>query len=295
ISAGIAKAKEKKNIIFGFFTPNSIKEVDKSGKVNKFLDREQIFETQTPQISDLKTFREAISNLESNPGSNLSRSPEPGFVIPRDEAELLAEIGEDIYIFECSPQNQKMTFAHDFNTNPGSDLFSKFSEPGFENLRIGIGEDSHRFVQEFDDKNPVILGGIKFPECEQSFDANSDGDVILHALCNAILSPVGEKTLDSFADEMCKDGITDSREYLKKALEIVQKKFEGFEIFNVVISLECKMPKIAPRHDEVQESLAELLGIEVDKVGLTYTTGEGLSCFGEGKGVRALVKVLAKI
>ncbi len=279
ITEAIKLAEKKKNVIAGFFTPNSIKKVQ-NGKVINFLDREEIFETQTPQISDLETFVRAIKNV--NPESPL----------PRDEAELLTQINEEIYVYECSSKNQKITFSTDFPFQTEGAVTSPRLPSTY---KIGIGEDSHQFTTQFNLEKPITLGGIKFPNCTKSFEANSDGDVIFHALCNAILSSVGAKTLDTFADEMCKSGITDSAKYVKKSLAIAKEKFLNFQIKNVAISLECKIPKIAPAHDQIQENVAQILDLKKDQVGLTYTTGEELTEFGKGNGVRCLVEVLVKI
>lgn len=264
LERGIELAEKKKNVIFGFFTKDSIKKVV-DGKVVEWLNRDEIFQTQTPQISDLFTFKKAIKTISSN-------------VEIRDEAELLKSIEEPIFVYECCPSNQKVTFESDFNV------------PKKDNFRIGVGEDSHRFLKKFNPNLPVVLGGISFPESEKSFDANSDGDVIFHSICNAILSSVGEKTLDDFADEMCRNGIIDSEKYVKKSLKIAKEKFPNFEVRNLVISLECKFPKLALRHDEIVVNCAKVLGISKEKIGLAYTSGEELSDFGKGFGVRCLVE-----
>ena len=267
LEAGIQFSGDKKNVIFGFFTPNSIKKVV-DGKVIEFLNRDEIFQTQTPQISDLDTFTKALNFPKINE-KNI-----------RDEAELLKLIDEEIFIYECCQSNTKITFSHDFPSNnmPAS--------------LIGIGQDSHRFAEIFVSQKPVILGGIPFPESQKSFEANSDGDVIFHALCNAILSSVGEKTLDTFAAVMCKNGLTNSQYYLEKALEIAQQKKPDFSIKNCIISLEALVPKIAAKHDLIQENIANRLNLKKEQVGLTYTTGEGLSDFGKGLGVNCLVEIL---
>ncbi len=267
ICAGIKLAEKKKNVIFGFFTPNSIKEVQ-NGRVNKFCVREHIFESQTPQISDLQSFAKACDKVQAKK-----------CVLPADEAELLAHIGEELFVFECALENQKITTEHDFP----------------QNFRIGVGEDSHAFAKKFDPARPVKISGIAFPECQKTFQAHSDGDVILHALCNAILSSAGEKTLSTFADRLCEQGKTDSAKFVAEALKKTRKKFPRWEIQNVILSLECKIPRIEPRHEEIQRHVAKLLGIAKPCVGFTYTSGEALTSFGRGEGVRALVEILVKI
>lgn len=272
LEQGIALAETKKNVIFGYFSPNSIKKVS-NGQVDQFLDRATIFETQTPQISDLETFVLALKTINADKMSHR---------LPRDEAELLALINEKIFTFECCSSNQKITFAEDFR--------QKNTE-----IRIGTGIDSHRFLPKFDPQKPIVLGGVSMPESEKSFDANSDGDVILHSFCNAILSAFGEKTFDEFAGKMCKSGITDSLKYVEKSFEIVRKKHPNFRINNVTFSLEGKYPKLAKRHDDIIVKLEKVLHISKEKIGLNYTTGEELTSFGKGKGVHCLCNLIVQV
>ncbi len=277
LEAGISLAKEKKNIIFGYFTPNSIKKVVE-GQVVSFLNRDEIFETQTPQISDLNTFVKAINHKKTYSSTDISSSRRN---FPRDEAELLNSINEKIFVYECDFSNKKITYSSDLEIN--------------KNMRIGTGIDSHRFTEMFDNNKPVILGGVEFPECEKTFDANSDGDVVFHALCNALLSTIGKKTLDEFADQMCKNGITNSSKYLEKTFQIIKEKYPNFKIINVVFSLECKTPKLSSRHNEIIFNLKKLLNISGKKIGLNYTSGEGLTSFGKGQGVYCLCNILVQL
>ncbi len=270
ISEGIDLAKQHKNVIYGYFTPNSIKKVQ-GNKVTQFLNRDEIFETQTPQISDLKTLKKAIESLKSKS-------------IPRDEAELLGQINEEIHVYECSPQNTKITFAHDFGS--GSDA------PKYQ---IGMGEDHHAFEAEYDPQKPLTIGGVALPKEAITTKANSDGDVIFHALTNAILSSVGEKTLSEFSDKMCQEGIKNSKAYVNEALKRAKKVYPSYCIENVAVSVEALRPKLQPYHEEIQKSIARSLEISESQVGFTYTTGEGLSSCGRGEGIRCLVQILTRI
>jgi len=257
LQAGLALAEEKKNVIFGFFSPNSIKKVE-NGQMIECLNREEIFETQTPQISDLDTFTKALkAEIKTQ---------------PRDEAELLALINEPIYTYECATSNTKITHASDF-IKPES--------------KLGLGEDSHRFAVRFEAEKPFRLGGIDVSGGTLSSDGNSDGDLILHALCNALLSAHGDKTFDPIAAPICKTGDTNSVSYLKATLAHLGK----VEIDQLLISLEGAQPRIAPHHDAIVNSLTALLNIMPQQIGLTYTTGEGLSEFGKGLGMKCFVLV----
>ena len=148
-------------------------------------------------------------------------------------------------------------------------------------IRTGIGQDSHRFLPQGTAK-PCILGGIIF-EGEAGFQANSDGDVIFHALCNAISSLTGEIILGLRADELLeKEGITDSRVYLEEALKTLGRQ----QISHVAITIEARRPKILNKIPELKRSIAEAMKIQTSQVGLTATTGEGLTSFGVGEGLQ---------
>ncbi len=148
-------------------------------------------------------------------------------------------------------------------------------------VRTGIGQDSHRFLDPESSK-PCILGGIIF-EDTPGLAANSDGDVIFHALCNAITSLTGVLILGGIADDLClKDGITDSQVYLEKAIETLGDQV----ITHVAITLEAKKPKFLQKRSDLRKNIASVMGISAGQVGLTATTGEGLTDFGCGDGIQ---------
>lgn len=145
-------------------------------------------------------------------------------------------------------------------------------------MKVAIGQDSHRF--DFEDKEKkLILGGVVF-ENETPCSANSDGDVVLHAITNAVSGITGKNILGKVADEMCKNGIKDGKEYLKEALKYLNEK-----IVHLSIAIECKIPKIEPKREEMIKSIAKILDISENQIGITATTGEGLTEFGKGNGV----------
>ena len=149
-------------------------------------------------------------------------------------------------------------------------------------IRVAIGQDSHRF--DFKDiEKGLYLCGVCFNK-EMSFVANSDGDVVLHAVTNAISGITGRNILGKVADKMCKLGITDSAEYLKVALGDLAN-LKG-KIVHLSISIEALKPKLEGRVRELKESLAKILKIEISQIGLTATTGEGLTEFGKGLGMQ---------
>jgi 2-C-methyl-D-erythritol 2,4-cyclodiphosphate synthase len=155
--------------------------------------------------------------------------------------------------------------------------------------KIGIGQDSHR-IQETREK-PFVLGGVTFDE-PFHLEGNSDSDVILHAITNAISGVTGHPVLGPVADNLCKAGVSDSAEYLKVAMADLGAI--GFGVSHVSVTLECARPKILPKLDLIRARVAELLGVTIADVGITATSGEGLTDFGKGLGIQAFAVVTAE-
>lgn len=148
-------------------------------------------------------------------------------------------------------------------------------------MKVGIGQDSHRF--DFNNKQKkLILGGVIF-EGHAPLDGNSDADVILHSLTNAISGVTCVNILGRISDDMClKQGITDSSAYLREAIKYLNEN----KIVHVSISIECLTPKITPKIPEIRKSISKLLDIPESSVGITATTGEGLTQSGQGQGIQ---------
>lgn len=145
-------------------------------------------------------------------------------------------------------------------------------------MKVGIGQDSHRFDLENKEKK-LMLGGVVF-ENYPALLGNSDADVVLHAITNAISGVTCKNILGSVTDKMCQAGITDSEVYVKEALKYLEDTIE-----HLSISIECKTPKISPKIEEMRENIARILDIKENQVGITATTGEGLTDFGRGEGI----------
>jgi 2-C-methyl-D-erythritol 2,4-cyclodiphosphate synthase len=153
-------------------------------------------------------------------------------------------------------------------------------------VRTGIGQDSHRFLPQ-DSTKPCVIAGCIFEDVP-GFNANSDGDVVYHAICNAISSLTHVLILGGIADDLClKDGITDSEVYLQRAVELLGNQ----KITHIAVTIEAKKPKMKKQLTRMRENIARVMGLQVDQVGITATTGEGLTDFGCGDGVQAFAIV----
>ncbi len=156
-------------------------------------------------------------------------------------------------------------------------------------FRIGMGVDSHRFLEKKTNKK-LILGGVEIKD-HIGLDSHSDGDVVWHALFNALSSAIGEKSIGQFfPDTDPKWKGVDSDVFIQEILKRISAK--GYEVGNVTVSLECKTPKISPHSDAIIRRTAKIVGVKTDQVALHATTGEGLTSFGKGEGIYGQAIVL---
>ncbi len=150
-------------------------------------------------------------------------------------------------------------------------------------FRTALGQDHHHFSNE---EKPLRIAGIDI-DTARKLEANSDGDVVLHAITNAISGITTKNILGKAADDLCQSGITDSSAYLKLALDDL-KAMETVNIVHLSISIEALKPKLSPHMERMRQKLSELLEIEPSSIGITATTGEGLTGMGQGLGIGVL-------
>ncbi len=136
-----------------------------------------------------------------------------------------------------------------------------------------------------------MLGGVRISDTG-GLEAKSDGDVVLHAFFNALSQATGGESLGYYADPLHRRGISDSREYLKVALDLVRNA--GCRVHNVGIMIEAAKPRISnEKIAEMKASIARLTSVNMKDVGITFTSGEGLTSFGRGEGI--LVQVIVSL
>lgn len=153
-------------------------------------------------------------------------------------------------------------------------------------LRIGYGWDSHEFKAGI----PLRIGGITLPH-PKGLGGHSDGDVLLHALTDALLGAVAAPDIGSLfppSDPQWKGA--DSAVFLREALKRVQAA--GYVVVNVDSTLILAAPKIGPHAAAIRERVAELLGLPADCVGLKAKTPEGLGT--DNTAIANAVVLLAK-
>ena len=158
-------------------------------------------------------------------------------------------------------------------------------------MRIGHGFDVHAFGPG----SEVILGGVRVP-CDAGLVAHSDGDVVIHALCDALLGAVALGDIGKhFPDTDADYAGADSRELLRHVLALAAG--EGFEPANVDITVIAQKPKLAPYIDDMKHLLAMDLGLPANAVNVKATTTERLGYVGREEGIAAhsVVLLVAKI
>lgn len=145
-----------------------------------------------------------------------------------------------------------------------------------------IGQDSHKFVLE-NEKKALILGGLEIPDYP-GLAGNSDADVLLHALTNAISGITCKPILGLIADELCLEhGITDSKAYLEIALADLEDL--GYKLLHISFTVQAKKPKLLHFINSIRKSIANIVDLEDKQIMLTATSGEGLTAFGRGEGI----------
>lgn len=155
-------------------------------------------------------------------------------------------------------------------------------------LRIGNGYDVHALAPGL----PLVLGGVRI-ESEFGCVAHSDGDVAIHALCDALLGAVAAGDIGKhFPDSSEAFKGIDSKILLSKTMDILKGK--GYHVVNADITIAMQAPKLAPHIDRMRESLAAVMGIETGNVSVKATTTEHLGFVGRGEGCEAYAVVLVE-
>ena len=153
-------------------------------------------------------------------------------------------------------------------------------------IRIGQGYDVHAIA----DGLPMWLGGVQLPS-ERGFVAHSDGDVAIHALCDALLgaAALGDIGLH-FPDNSAEWKGADSKDLLRRVMDLLRSK--GWRAGNVDITIALQAPKLRPHIDAMRSTLAPILGLPADAVSIKATTTEHLGFVGRGEGCEVWAVVL---
>ncbi len=155
-------------------------------------------------------------------------------------------------------------------------------------FRIGQGYDVHRLAEG----ETLWLGGILVPHAKGTI-AHSDGDVLIHAICDALLGAVRLRDIGTnFPDNSAEFKNIDSKILLKRSYDLVKTK--GYEVVNIDATISAQQPKLKPYIPEMEITLAAVLEIDPEQISVKATTTEKLGFEGREEGISALAVVLLK-
>lgn len=153
-------------------------------------------------------------------------------------------------------------------------------------MRIGSGYDVHRLVYG----RRLVVGGVDIP-FERGLLGHSDADVLVHALCDAILGALGRGDIGLlFPDSDPANKDVFSMNFLEKIVGLLHK--DGLRVINVDATLFAEAPRMAPYRSEITANIAAALGVGTESVNVKATTTEGLGYIGRGSGIAAMCVVL---
>lgn len=153
-------------------------------------------------------------------------------------------------------------------------------------IRIGYGVDVHRL----DSGIPLFIGGIEIPS-EIGAVGHSDADVLLHAICDALLGAANLRDIGyHFSDTDPKYKGIDSKILLQEVMKLIEAK--GYSVVNIDSTVILEAPKLNPHIPEMQSVIASILKVDSDAISIKATTHEKVDSFGEGKAIKAYATCL---
>jgi 2-C-methyl-D-erythritol 2,4-cyclodiphosphate synthase len=153
-------------------------------------------------------------------------------------------------------------------------------------MRIGQGVDAHRLVEG----RALLLGGVAIPH-ERGLEGHSDGDVLLHAVASALLGAIGMGDLGRHfpSSDPALEGVS-SADLVSRVMGMVGER--GLRVGNVDATVVAQEPRLGPHLEKMRTSVADLLGVEVERVNVKVTSTDRLGALGRGEGIAALAVAL---
>ncbi len=232
------------------------------------VDRTGLWRALTPQVFAFAPLRRA-----------LQEAARAGVAVT-DEAQAMERIGIRAVMVSGSPFNIKLTRAEDLGVAAG------ILKMGESHMRVGQGMDVHAFGEG----DHVVLGGVRIAH-SQGVVAHSDGDVVIHALCDALLGAMGDGDIGQhFPDTDARYRGADSRVFLRVVAE--RMKAAGRSLVNADITVLAEAPRVAAHRSAMAANLAHDLGVPVQLINIKATTTERLGFIGREEGLAAMASVL---
>lgn len=262
--------QEPGGVIPGLAVTDTLK-VIREGVVETTPDRDRVVAVQTPQGFSVAALKQGHEEARRQ-GWNVT-----------DDAMLLERCGFPVYVVAGERGNRKITSPEDL------EMLRDKSSPSLP--RVGFGYDVHKYAyaEANPQKRPMRLGGIPLPDGPHVL-AHSDGDVLLHALTDALLGCLGAGDIgqrfpdtDTFFENM------NSAIFLDDVLEECLQA--GMRLIHVDLTVIAQIPKIGPYRDAIRKNIARLLRCEVASINLKATTEEGMGFTGNREGIKAIAVV----
>lgn len=241
----------------------------------QYLDRNALNLIQTPQISRLSTLKNALKLGDFS-----------------DESSAINAFGGKIITIKGSKKLHKLTTFEDLGVIMTHCDFRDFSQNHLHNsindIFVGFGFDTHRFCKN----KQMVLCGVEI-ESEFGLEAHSDGDVVLHALCDALLGGIGAGDIGEWfpPDDMTFKNANSSH-LLQSVFDFVESV--GFCLINVDITILAEIPKITPYKNAMVSVLARILKLPKNRINIKATTMEKMGFVGRGEGICAKAIVSLK-
>jgi 2-C-methyl-D-erythritol 2,4-cyclodiphosphate synthase len=233
------------------------------------VDRTGLWRALTPQVFAFAPLRRALQDAAR------------AGVAVTDEAQAMERIGIRAVMVSGSPFNIKLTRAEDLGVAAG---ILKMGESS--HMRVGQGMDVHAFGEG----DHVVLGGVRIAH-SQGVVAHSDGDVVIHALCDALLGAMGDGDIGQhFPDTDARYRGADSRVFLRVVAE--RMRAAGRHLVNADITVLAEAPRVAAHRSAMAANLAHDLGAPVQLINIKATTTERLGFIGREEGLAAMASVL---
>ncbi len=247
---------------------DTVKREGAAGRIET-VDRAGLWRALTPQVFGYGALVRALGEAAA------------AGVTVTDEAQAMERVGIQAALVAGSPFNIKVTRAEDLET-----AARILGNREGTRMRIGQGFDAHRFG----DGDHVVLGGVRLDH-DRAIVAHSDGDVVIHALCDAILGALGAGDIGQhFPDNDPRLRGADSRVLLRAVAALAQAA--GLSVVNADITVLAEAPRIARHRAAMAANLAADLGIDAGAVNVKATTTERMGFIGRGEGLAALASVL---
>ena len=241
---------------------DTIKRV-RDGRIGETIDRETLGAAQTPQGFNRRTLLSVYARAARR-GATLT-----------DEAMAMESQGLSVVAVRGSGRNFKITTQDDL------DLARHLVAPAAGRLRAGHGFDAHRLVAG----RPLMLGGIRVPS-PVGLLGHSDGDALLHAICDALLGAGALGELGSlFPSANQALGGVSSSEFVREVM--ARLRFAGLALVNVDATLIAERPRLASHLDAMRKNIARLLGVAQTQVSIKVKSADGLGAIGRGEGIAA--------